>query len=56
MKCDVFSLGALLFELLSDRSLFGGQSREFILQENLSYKPSLDHFEKPVKDLLKGML
>jgi serine/threonine protein kinase len=52
MKCDVFSLGAVLYELLSDRMLFGGQTREFILQENLSYKPTFDHFNQEIRQLL----
>ena len=60
-KCDIFSLGSLLFNLLTGRYLFNGQNKQHILARNTVcnlnlIKPYLYDISAHGRDLLLKML
>ena len=60
-KCDIYSLGSLLFNLVTVRFLFRGANKIEILQHNKICNLSqiddyLTHESKTCRDLLKMML
>jgi serine/threonine protein kinase len=60
-KCDIFSLGSLLFNLITGRFLFRGANKIEILQHNKVCNLSqideyLGHVSNTCKDLIKLML
>ena len=61
MKCDIFSLGSLFFNLITGRYLFNGSSKQQVLQKNkvcnLSRIPEyLEESSPECKELMMWML
>lgn len=60
-KCDIFSLGSLLFNLLTGRFLFKGANKVEILQQNKICNLKIIHdylgdVSKPCKEFLLSLL
>ncbi|CAD8196241.1 unnamed protein product [Paramecium octaurelia] len=55
-KCDIFSLGCILYELIYGKKLFQGQSLFDIQLANMECQYILNLTDHPLHDLLRGML
>ncbi|CAD8094594.1 unnamed protein product [Paramecium primaurelia] len=55
-KCDIFSLGCILYEIIYGKKLFQGQSLYDIQQVNMKCHYNLNLTDHPLHDLLSRML